>query len=71
MGAGKPAKQAAQGMARASPVFAGMPAPTVRVQPLSAAQYLWERVYPRKGRHSHHTFTTHLPSRAPAGTVCG
>ncbi|PNA99487.1 hypothetical protein C1X73_11425 [Pseudomonas sp. FW305-130] len=29
VGAGKPAKQAARWMARASPVFAGMPAPTV------------------------------------------
>ncbi|POF95601.1 hypothetical protein BGP81_02235 [Pseudomonas putida] len=32
VGAGMPAKQAAQWMARASPVFAGMPAPIVIVQ---------------------------------------
>ncbi|SPO54958.1 protein of unknown function [Pseudomonas sp. JV551A1] len=32
-------------------LFAGKPAPTGSAQVLRAVQYLWERVYPRRGRH--------------------
>ncbi|PLV06816.1 hypothetical protein CXG47_02370 [Pseudomonas plecoglossicida] len=32
-------------------LFAGKPAPTSTALISSHAQYLWERVHPRKGRH--------------------
>ncbi|NWL44392.1 hypothetical protein DZA28_22510 [Pseudomonas alloputida] len=58
VGAGMPAKQAAQWMARASPVFAGMPAPTVIVQNFNArakqlsrhkkADRVWVETYAKK-----------------------
>ncbi|MGZ0899990.1 MULTISPECIES: hypothetical protein [Pseudomonas] len=53
-----PAKQAAQWMARASPVFAGMPAPTVIVQHFKVrakqlsrhkkAERVWVEIYAKK-----------------------
>ncbi|CAO3310772.1 MULTISPECIES: hypothetical protein [Pseudomonas] len=55
-----PAKQAAQWMARASPVFAGMPAPTVIVQNFKVrakqlsrhkkADRVWVEIYAKKRR---------------------
>jgi hypothetical protein len=36
--------------------FAGKPAPTGIAPHLKPVQYLWERVYPRKGRHWQHKF---------------
>ena len=35
-------------------LFAGKPAPTGTAQVLNIVQSLWERVYPRSGRHSQH-----------------
>ncbi|AJG13416.1 hypothetical protein RK21_01908 [Pseudomonas plecoglossicida] len=35
-------------------LFAGKPAPTRSPHILNTAQYLWERVYPRRGRPRQH-----------------
>ncbi|SPO59651.1 conserved protein of unknown function [Pseudomonas inefficax] len=42
--------------------FAGEPAPTGTAPVSSVAQTLWERVYPRRGRHSHR-ISTRPPAR--------
>ncbi len=49
-----PAKQTTRWMAPALPVFAGKPAPTGITTNLKLAQYLWERVHPRRGQTSQH-----------------
>ncbi|AJG12067.1 hypothetical protein RK21_00559 [Pseudomonas plecoglossicida] len=39
---------------KAAGLFAGKPAPTGTPQASRLAQYLWERVYPRRGRYRQH-----------------
>ncbi|PBJ96153.1 hypothetical protein CMV24_05310 [Pseudomonas plecoglossicida] len=56
VGAGLPAKQAPRWMARASPVFAGKPAPTGIAQDPGHARYLWERPCVAKGAQSAPSF---------------
>jgi len=49
-----PANTGAAGASRRAGIFAGAPAPTGTAWMLTFVQYLWERVYPRRGRHRQH-----------------
>ncbi|SPO53417.1 conserved protein of unknown function [Pseudomonas sp. JV551A1] len=45
-------------------LFAGKPAPTVTAQGSRTARYLWERVYPRRGRYNQHKADWPAPGQA-------